>query len=80
MACIKGTIATAQSQTSEKSARVPHEVKMTHFLFTPSRGHLGQITVSLIRKVFSYLPLSSLPHDITPKERSKPISRSAGED
>ena len=76
MACLKRTIDTGQSQTSEKSARVPHEVRMARFLFSPSTGHLGQITVSLTRKVFSYLPLSSFPHDMTPKERPKPKNRS----
>lgn len=80
MACIKGTMVTGQLQISEKSAKVPHEVKMAHFLFSPSRGHLGQVIVSLTRKVFYYLPLSSFPHDMTPKERSKPTTRSGGED
>lgn len=50
------------------------------FLFSPALGHLSQITVSLTRKDFPYLPLLSFPHFMISKETVKPTTRTGEQD
>lgn len=79
MTCIKGTAATGQSQISEKYGKCPMSSRWP-FLFSPSRRHLNQITDSMTKKAFPYLPLPLFLYFMTPQSGFKPIARSGGEE
>lgn len=77
MGCTKGRAARGQSRISEKSAKVPHEVKTAIFILPIQRAPKSDYSQP-DKEGLSSPTLFSPP--VTPKERSKLTTRSEGED